>query len=84
MSGEVERIARGLSEAQRHAILRIGDFGEQGVWTSASGINWISVALMMKKWGADKLLEGVVGRRNYCRLNKFGLAVRAYLQEQQQ
>ncbi|PAL23571.1 hypothetical protein CD928_05755 [Sphingopyxis sp. GW247-27LB] len=76
MSGEVERIARGLSPAQRKAI--------EGAWQSGVLGEWF----MRRGTRHDvrrRLVDmGLCGKKIGNPLLKRGLAVRAYLQEQQQ
>lgn len=76
---DAETIAKGLSAAQKNAIIRIGEDDEKGAWTGSAGINWISVALMMRKYGTNAILEGVPDAANHCRLNPTGRAVREIL-----
>lgn len=74
MKGEAERIARGLSEAQRSAIT-FGHPTPHGNVFCVGGIRTQQALAGMQL---------VTGYANACFLTALGKAVRAYIQEQQQ
>ena len=80
MTVDLQAIASGLSEAQREALLR---HGRTQTWGGRNDLHvplWSGVGRFLKDWGLIQFISTV---SSMTELTPLGLALRAYLQQQQ-